>query len=395
MFHLPALLLALLYLFAAPASAAGSSKAHSLPKRTIETLRVQGRSQPPSVTEGGDNSPQVDARPRIRIGVGTYQQSPNYSGTSAGPPLLVTQGTIADPAATSTASGVFQITTTEHSAQALAAMGWKTNRNTNARLSAIFGEAVDIIGGESSFVEGGRFQGTLVDSSANGSAYGTICAAGAQKGAATPRYLIGCEANTVNQRGPDAPTFTRFNKGSYTAGFVATNGCHGCNAFVADAAFVTNPYGERPFQTGFLIGEGSVTDTGIAFRPGASMATGIDMGRATLSSAALIIPNNAQIMSRNGQNNANLAILAVDRSNNLEIGAGISGQAIFSERVRFANEITLARMKVASLPNCGTAQEGTLEAVTDALNATFNSPLRGGGGNHVMAYCNGSQWTVH
>ncbi|HEV2596329.1 MAG TPA: hypothetical protein VGU01_14130 [Sphingomicrobium sp.] len=138
-----------------------------------------------------------------------------------------------------------------------------------------------------------------------------------------------------------------------------------------------------------------MTDTGIAFRPGASMATGIDMGRATLSSAALIIPNNAQIMSRNGQNNANLAILAVDRSNNLEIGAGISGQAIFSERVRFANEITLARMKVASLPNCGTAQEGTLEAVTDALNATFNSPLRGGGGNHVMAYCNGSQWTVH
>lgn len=57
--------------------------------------------------------------------------------------------------------------------------------------------------------------------------------------------------------------------------------------------------------------------------------------------------------------------------------------------------LKLARVTVARLPACNDAAEGELFAVVDASSAVFNAPIMSGGSNHVMAYCNGVDWTVH
>ena len=57
--------------------------------------------------------------------------------------------------------------------------------------------------------------------------------------------------------------------------------------------------------------------------------------------------------------------------------------------------VQLPKSTVSALPTCNSALEGALAAVTDANSTTFNAALAGSGANHVMAYCNGSGWTVH
>ena len=48
----------------------------------------------------------------------------------------------------------------------------------------------------------------------------------------------------------------------------------------------------------------------------------------------------------------------------------------------------------ASLPACGVSTEGTTGAVTDSAASTWGTTITGGGINHVLAYCDGSHWTV-
>ena len=46
----------------------------------------------------------------------------------------------------------------------------------------------------------------------------------------------------------------------------------------------------------------------------------------------------------------------------------------------------------ASVP--ATPVEGMLVAVTDSTTATWGATITGGGANHVLAYYNGTNWTV-
>lgn len=48
----------------------------------------------------------------------------------------------------------------------------------------------------------------------------------------------------------------------------------------------------------------------------------------------------------------------------------------------------------ASLPACTSAIEGRDAAVSDSSTATWGSTVTAGGANHILAYCNGSAWTV-
>jgi hypothetical protein len=51
---------------------------------------------------------------------------------------------------------------------------------------------------------------------------------------------------------------------------------------------------------------------------------------------------------------------------------------------------------VSALPTCGTvnAPEGSLASVTDATVATWGTAVAGGSTNHVLAYCDGTGWTI-
>ncbi len=48
----------------------------------------------------------------------------------------------------------------------------------------------------------------------------------------------------------------------------------------------------------------------------------------------------------------------------------------------------------ASLPTCAAGTEGGFAAVTDSSTITWGATITGGGGNHVLAYCDGTNWTV-
>lgn len=66
--------------------------------------------------------------------------------------------------------------------------------------------------------------------------------------------------------------------------------------------------------------------------------------------------------------------------------------------VTLSDALQITKRTVASLTGaitCNAGNEGVLAAVTDANSATFNAALAGGGANHVLAYCNGTGWTVH
>jgi hypothetical protein len=48
----------------------------------------------------------------------------------------------------------------------------------------------------------------------------------------------------------------------------------------------------------------------------------------------------------------------------------------------------------SSLPACISGLEGTMRPVTDSTTNTWGATVTGGSTNHVLAYCNGTNWTV-
>jgi hypothetical protein len=46
------------------------------------------------------------------------------------------------------------------------------------------------------------------------------------------------------------------------------------------------------------------------------------------------------------------------------------------------------------LPKCAPSTEGMLKPVSDSTTITWGAPITGGGSDHVVAYCDGSNWTV-
>lgn len=334
------------------------------------------------VTNGDILATQID------INADAYRQPPNYSGARTDSDIVVVQGTNAVPSTTAGAVAFFEKTSNAVAFDALAGVAFKRSNAVNARASAVYGEAIDNIGGLTTFVEGGRYQGTLITGSVNGSAYGTICAAAAATGSVTPQYLVGCEGQTINQIGPNAPAFTSFDRDKFSAGFVATNGCAGCGAFQADAGFVVNPYSESPFRTGFLITQSSVNHTGIAFGIGSSMQTGIDLGPGAFSYAAIITPNNTPIRMKNAASSLDLNVLTLDTSNVLNVG-------LEAVRITFGQIAQLRAFTVATLPTCNATNIDALAVVTDAAAPTYNANVTGGGAIRIPVFCNGANWTAH
>lgn len=47
-----------------------------------------------------------------------------------------------------------------------------------------------------------------------------------------------------------------------------------------------------------------------------------------------------------------------------------------------------------NLPTCASGIQGMLKPVSDSTTNTWGEPIIGGGSNHVLAYCDGTNWTV-
>jgi hypothetical protein len=59
-----------------------------------------------------------------------------------------------------------------------------------------------------------------------------------------------------------------------------------------------------------------------------------------------------------------------------------------------AGNLTLKPGLFSVLPTCASGTEGTHGAVTDSTTNTWGATITGSGSNHVLAYCDGSNWTV-
>ena len=67
---------------------------------------------------------------------------------------------------------------------------------------------------------------------------------------------------------------------------------------------------------------------------------------------------------------------------------------VYGNGIRLSS-MTFKPSQFSRLPPCTSAIEGTIEAITDSKNATYAALAAGGGSNHVLVYCNGSDWIVH
>jgi hypothetical protein len=56
--------------------------------------------------------------------------------------------------------------------------------------------------------------------------------------------------------------------------------------------------------------------------------------------------------------------------------------------------VDIAPGTFSRLPSCNSSVEGTQAPVTDSTTNTWGATITGSGSDHVLAYCNGSAWTV-
>lgn len=273
-----------------------------------------------SAAKRDPGAPPAKTQMHLAFPEGVFFRSPMYVGDLADSVVAGIAGSRSSPTTTAGAAGVFEKFSKSHASNALAGIAYKYGDRYEDRTTGVFGEAADKVGGFGSFVEGIRGQGTLIEGTA-GAAYGAICSAGIDphSGANNFRLLVGCEGETDNTVGPDAPTFEKFSRDHFAITFVASNGVGSGKRYKADAGFWTNSYSLAPFQTGFLCSS-AVADTCMAATRDTAIRKGIDLSLASLSYATLIAPNNAPIRFANAAGTKKLDILTVDPADVLQLG---------------------------------------------------------------------------
>ena len=58
------------------------------------------------------------------------------------------------------------------------------------------------------------------------------------------------------------------------------------------------------------------------------------------------------------------------------------------------NTLTLTPAVFARWPACGSGNEGTMAAITDSMTNTWGATITGSGSDHVLGYCDGTNWSV-
>ncbi len=103
------------------------------------------------------------------------------------------------------------------------------------------------------------------------------------------------------------------------------------------------------------------------------------------------LPNSfSQSVQFDSVNSAGIDVFTSVRANpqnSLEVSSGGSPGTSFGS-------IRQVPTTFADLPACGTTVEGTTATVTDSYVNAWGTTVAGGGTNHVLAYCDGTQWTV-
>jgi hypothetical protein len=60
----------------------------------------------------------------------------------------------------------------------------------------------------------------------------------------------------------------------------------------------------------------------------------------------------------------------------------------------FGGTVRVLPVTFATLPTCTSGIEGTQSPVTDSTTNTWGATITGSGSDHVLGYCDGTNWTV-
>jgi hypothetical protein len=93
----------------------------------------------------------------------------------------------------------------------------------------------------------------------------------------------------------------------------------------------------------------------------------------------------------------NAANVGIDFAMVAQVAGGVlSGikSGLAAQQLLWPGFIRLGAAAFGALPACASGIEGALATVTDSTTATWGATVTGAGSNHVMARCNGTNWTV-
>lgn len=223
-----------------------------------------------------------------RYGTAAYSPVYVYDGADTNALIVATRGTVGPPVTDSGATVVFQSVgaQTTGSGTTLYASWLKETTTAFVGGRPAWFEATDPVGGTNSFVEGLR-SSSYLSGGTGGNTVGIVSLAIAAAGTAA-LACVGLESQTFNL---DTAKTTAFSNVAFAASFLATCGQAAGNS--ADAGFMTNPFSNAPFITGFFVPAGgprqSVSDT--AFRCDGSVVNGLDLTRGTYSGFSIAAPS--------------------------------------------------------------------------------------------------------
>lgn len=100
-------------------------------------------------------------------------------------------------------------------------------------------------------------------------------------------------------------------------------------------------------------------------------------------------------MQGNGASVYSIKAQSVGNGNNFQFGpTGNLFSMTNAGMATFPQSVGTVANTFASLPTCVAGLEGQMRAVTDSNTNVWGASVASGGANHVLAYCNGTAWTV-
>ncbi|HEY6248647.1 MAG TPA: hypothetical protein VI685_01735, partial [Candidatus Angelobacter sp.] len=93
----------------------------------------------------------------------------------------------------------------------------------------------------------------------------------------------------------------------------------------------------------------------------------------------------------NPDNSATDTSISRDAAGVLDFGSGAAGDKTGTVKAKIFQSTVGA---FSALTTCGAGMEGEMAAVNDSTTNTWGATITGGGANHVLAYCDGTSWTV-
>jgi len=120
-------------------------------------------------------------------------------------------------------------------------------------------------------------------------------------------------------------------------------------------------------------------------------------GFATGGSAVPALAGDSTVARGASNSVGKLNIGTGNRAVGLNTGTDSTGGLVLTvNRANFANAyLTLgAAFTFSTLPAAASGIEGSVAVVTDSTTVVWGATVTGGGSNHILAYCDGTNWTV-